>query len=800
MQMQVNALNYLVELDMSFRYDKEFIFYTGSVCHIHFFFVSLFSHSLFGSILPFVYMQYNFTALHVAPMFQALADEAIIRQATNNEQFQIKVTIAPLPITNFEEGLGQADDALLLFLLVVLSFPIISGTFGAFIVTERESKAKHLQTVAGVEPFAYWLSSFMWDFINYQIPMWITIGLFFIFDMEAFTTSEKDQFSAIVATLLLYGSASTSFSYVLTFAFKSPSMITTISIISGFLIGLGGPLAAFIMTLIGLDPLNPNKNLIDIADLIVWILRITPPFCLGKSIFYILNLGSVEAIKGKELSAWSEPIALYEIYFLAGQTIVYWFLAVQLDKWSTNPSVVSMWKRFTCSWMCSNSKDGDIVYSSPDDSDVVNEAERVLSGGANSDLIVLSQLTKVYDNGKKAVNNVSLGIPPGQCFGLLGINGAGKTTTMGILTAEFPPSSGDATLAGYSVMREPQKTRRRIGYCPQFDAHFANMTGREHVELYASIKGVPVAAVKEAASDKLKEVGLSDFDSDRLCSNYSGGMKRRLSLAIATIGSPQIVFLDECSTGVDPVARREIWELVSAMVSDQNVAPEERTSVILTTHSMEECEALCPRIGIMANGKLRCLGSAQHLKTKFGQGYQLELKTALASADDHDYVEVVGTLLRSKGLPETSSTDDVTFKLSEAKAALRLVTNDDYLADMVSSEDPLGYNVWRDANSLIGVTLDALAAFATNEIRMRSVESFLSDQFNGHVLRERQDTKARYEVSSQGTRISDIFGRVEDNKVRLWLDDYGVSQTSLEQVFNMHAAEAEKLKQGRNDN
>lgn len=125
-----------------------------------------------------------------------------------------------------------------------------------------------------------------------------------------------------------------------------------------------------------------------------------------------------------------------------------------------------------------------------------------------------------------------------------------------MMTAEFPPTSGDATLAGFSVSNEPQKIRRRIGYCPQFDAHFANLTGREHVELYASIKGVPKEAVKEAAETKLREVGLDEKDWDRLSAGYSGGMKRRLSLACATIGEPQIVFLDECSTGVDPVARR----------------------------------------------------------------------------------------------------------------------------------------------------------------------------------------------------------------------------------------------------
>jgi ABC-type multidrug transport system ATPase subunit len=112
---------------------------------------------------------------------------------------------------------------------------------------------------------------------------------------------------------------------------------------------------------------------------------------------------------------------------------------------------------------------------------------------------------------------------------------------MGMLTAEFPPSTGDATLAGFSVSREPEKTRRRVGYCPQFDAHFQNMTGREHVQLYAAIKGVPREFVNEAADQKLSEVGLSEFDCNRLSSGYSGGMKRKLSVACATIGNPQMV-------------------------------------------------------------------------------------------------------------------------------------------------------------------------------------------------------------------------------------------------------------------
>jgi ATP-binding cassette subfamily A (ABC1) protein 3 len=378
---------------------------------------------------------------------------------------------------------------------------------------------------------------------------------------------------------------------------------------------------------------------------------------------------------------------------------------------------------------------------------------------------------------------------------------------MGILTAEFPPSSGDATLAGFSVSKEPEKTRRRVGYCPQFDAHFMNMTGREHVELYASIKGIPAALVKEASAMKLAEVGLSDDDVDRISAGYSGGMKRRLSLACATIGNPQIVFLDECSTGVDPVARREIWQMISDMVTGGNVPEAERTSVILTTHSMEECEALCPNIAIMAGGKLRCIGSAQQLKSKFGQGYQVEMKIKNVEPSDADYVENLSKIAEAADImlptlanEEGGAThDDIFMDLTKAMTALTALTGDTYLTDMVSEHDPAGYTVFKEASSPVGVDLDGLVVFATSELRMRKLNSFIAETYPQSIVRERQDTKARYEVSSQGVRIGNIFSNIEEFKADLQVNEYGVSQTSLEQVFNMHAAEAEKLKHGTND-
>jgi len=747
-------------------------------------------------------IQYNYTALHVAPLYQQLADEAIIREATGNSGFKIQTVIHPMPVTSYEDSVGEADDAFTAWFLIILSFPFISGSFATFLVQEKQSKAKHLQTVAGVKPTAYWLSTWLWDTANYQIPCWITVILMFTFDVSSLTTTENGVIGAVIALLVLFGPAVASFSYCISFMFTSPSVCNLILIISGFLIGFGGTLACFILRIIGSIPTSPNDKLITAATVVEWVLRFVPAFNLSRGLYSAINLQSLAFLAGKPISAWDPEACLWEIIFLAWQSVVYLCLAMKIDEWSSNPRALTFWRNiFCCAWTTSA---GSETQNTEVDDDVAAEEQRVLTGGANDDLIVLSKLGKIYSNGKRAVDSLSLGIPPGQCFGLLGINGAGKTTTMGMLTAEFPPSSGDATLAGYSVANEPERTRRRVGYCPQFDAHFTNLTGREHVELYASIKGIPTSLVKEAAAEKLAQVGLSKFDSDRLAAGYSGGMKRRLSLATATIGNPQIVFLDECSTGVDPVARREIWEMVSNMVSNKNVPPEERTSVILTTHSMEECEALCPRIGIMAGGNLRCLGSAQQLKSKFGQGYQVEMKIKNSEKTDKDYVDIMRKLAKSTGVNEEEAIekgDEIFVDLDKTKQALAELSSDGYLENMIKEDDPNGpgYLVWKEAKSPSGIDLDEIAEFAASELRMRTLQEFIMTTYPDSILRERQDTKARYEVSARGVRIGDVFAAVEDNKGRLMVAEYGVSQTSLEQVFNMHAAEAEKGKQGTND-
>jgi len=364
-----------------------------------------------------------------------------------------------------------ASNSFSAWFLLVLSFPFIAGSFAIFIVTERESKAKHLQTVAGVQPSAYWLSTYFWDIMNYQIPLWTVIILMYLLDIQSFITTERGAASGTFALLVLFGPAAAGFTYIVCFFFKSPSLANLFVIVFNFFIGMAGPTVCLVLRLIAADIENPKPHLKTAAIVVEWILRTVPSFCLGKGLLYSINIDFFELVEAQPLTVWSPTIALYEVIFLGVESVLYILITIQIDIISTKPKAGILLKKLidflTFKWLFRHKEQTHDAQITAEDEDVIAENERVHEGRADNDLIVLNRLSKVYQNKKRAVDHMSLGIPPGECFGLLGINGAGKTSTMAMLTAEFPPSSGDARLAGFSVSNEPEQTRRRIGYCPQ---------------------------------------------------------------------------------------------------------------------------------------------------------------------------------------------------------------------------------------------------------------------------------------------------------------------------------------------
>merc|ERR1719424_659360 len=231
-----------------------------------------------------------------------------------------------------------------------------------------------------------------------------------------------------------------------------------------------------------------------------------------------------------------------------------------------------------------------------------------------------------------------------------------------------------------------------MGYCPQFDALDDFITGRQTLELYARLRGVPEAEIKSLVSWAISHLQLDRW-ADKITRSYSGGNKRKLSVAIALVGGPPVLFLDEPTSGMDPRARRFLWDMITGTVKSGK-------SVVLTSHSMEECDALCGRLAIMVNGQLKCLGSPQRIKDKYGNGYSMILKVTGATPD-----------------------------IGPAK-------------------------------------------------------KFVAEHFPGATLKESHHGYLRYQIEKSFMQsLSTIFKLLEDAKVQLCLEDYMVSQTSLDEVF-----------------
>lgn len=222
--------------------------------------------------------------------------------------------------------------------------------------------------------------------------------------------------------------------------------------------------------------------------------------------------------------------------------------------------------------------------------------------------IKTTELVKQY---KKitAVDKLNLEINQGELFSLLGVNGAGKTTTIKMLTCITKPTSGDALVGGYSVVNEPEKVKQLIGVSPQETAVASNLSVKENLELICGINGFTQEKTKERIKELLNQFALESV-LNKKASKLSGGYKRRVSIAMALVNEPEILFLDEPTLGLDVIARHELWNKIRSLKG--------KSTIILTTHYMEEAEALSDRIGIMKDGKLLATGTVEELKERTG--------------------------------------------------------------------------------------------------------------------------------------------------------------------------------------
>ncbi|XP_054872763.1 phospholipid-transporting ATPase ABCA1b isoform X1 [Amphiprion ocellaris] len=564
----------------------------------------------------------------------------------------------------------------LVSICVIFAMSFVPASFVVFLIQERVSKAKHMQFISGVQPLLYWVANFIWDMCNYIVPATLVILIFVCFQQKAYVSSTNLPVLALL--LLLYGWSITPLMYPASFFFTIPSTAYVVLTSVNILIGINGSISTFVMELFG------NNEIGGINDILKNVLLIFPHFCLGRGLIdMVKNQAMADALERFGENRFRSPLEWdmvgKNLFAMAVEGVVFFIITILIQyRFFIKPRPVSKLTKLGAL--------GD------EDEDVARERQRIFHGLGHGDILELRQLTKVFKRKQKpAVDRLCVGIPPGECFGLLGVNGAGKTTTFKMLTGDTVVTSGEAFLAGKSILREIDEVHQNMGYCPQFDAINELLTGREHLELYAVLRGIPEKEVCDVAEWGIRKLSLAKY-ADKAAGSYSGGNMRKLSTAMALIGAPPVVFLDEPTTGMDPKARRALWNCIHSVIK-------EGRSVVLTSHSMEECEALCTRMAIMVNGRFRCLGSVQHLKNRFGDGYTIILR--------------------------------------------------------VTGHDP-----------------DLLP-----------VMKFIESELSGSTLKEKHRNMLQYQLPSSLTSLAHIFSILAQNKDTLCIEDYSVTQTTLDQVF-----------------
>ena len=541
----------------------------------------------------------NYTSFHEYGISLNTYHSAYLK-ARKGEAVTTVVVNRPLPLTGREEALFNGIRTVIIGIIIMIPFTFIPSTFVGWIVKERQCKARHLQNVSGVRFSIYWLSNLLFDIISFFVSEFLVIIIFLIFNRLEYIGDAR-TFAALFLLFFFYGLSGIAVSYAVSFLFEEHSTAQNIVMLSNFIAGFLLVMVVYILSVI-----DSTKEL---GEALRWIFRLVPSYCLGEGIINLASLSIFNAFTGKQ-----DPLQMkttgYGILYMALEFPFFFLLTLIID----HPD------RRTTSQQLNHNSDINPDIVDKEDPDVAQERKEIEEGTVRGDdLVIVKHLRKVYPSGKVAVRNISFGVHAGEVFGFLGTNGAGKTTAISILCQEFMPTNGRAFIVGHDVVEDSQRALRNIGYCPQFDALLDLLTTEEHLSLYAGVRGV-VESERQQVVDTLLNVCELKEHRATLAMNLSGGNRRKLSVALSLVGGPRVVFLDEPSAGMDPVARRGLWKAIQAISSN--------CSVVLTTHHLEEVEALAHRVAIMVDGVIKCIGSKTHLKAKFGSGFEMSIRLA----------------------------------------------------------------------------------------------------------------------------------------------------------------------------
>ncbi|XP_011644080.1 retinal-specific ATP-binding cassette transporter-like [Pogonomyrmex barbatus] len=614
-------------------------------------------------------------ALHSVPLTVNLLSNSFIKAFAGNEH-SIVVSRQQLPNTLFSTRMESPDAESISRVMIFCSF--FFPTIALFVIhplQETMTKVKQLQRMTGVTSLSYWSTMFAFDLLIFTVcVLLVTLALYIMDVILDIRLYYRVEILCMILMLQLFGINVLLIVYLFSFMNKSRNTITTI-------LGIA-PLGLVVIQYLVHEVIHNFDWLNPLHILQKRLFRLIPYVSLFHGQFSFFKIAvqnarcrrlpnklqevvcfakikdpccDMECIDGDcknplpYFNDFTEDMNFEEsIVYLAVTPILYFGLLIMLEE-KIFPKlfgkIVGSKLRKEQDIMDDQVKKEKLAVAleiNKINSQNVNSAKEILKIDAinadttnsellqspiseNNSLFLVYELSKYY--GKlMAVKEISFRVKPRECFGLLGVNGAGKSTTFRMLTGEEMSNSGIMYLKQAEIHSDRTNYLSEMGYCPQTDALIPSLNTFDHLRLFARLRGIPKSNVELEVNKWINRLNLTAC-MKQPSSTYSGGNKRRLNIAMALIGNPTLVLLDEPTTGVDPAARRSLWNtLQSCQAGGQ--------AIILTSHSMEECEALCNRLVIMVKGELVCIGASQELKQRFGAGYDIHVKLNPSRKDE----------------------------------------------------------------------------------------------------------------------------------------------------------------------
>ena len=722
----------------------------------------------------------NARVRHCIPIYSYYFLKKILEKACGHE-LNIKYTHYPLPMTNDINDVKSFGNTLAIVFFIAIAFALIPANFITLFVKERANNSKHLMRISGINIISYWTVNYIFELIKYYFTGGICLLLLYLFN------SYKKYLYLSYITL---GPCLISSTYCLSFYFENESDAQNVIILINFLFGYLGSIIVNV-----LRGMNSAKL---VAKILEYIFAIVPIFCFDFSLLLLSNPTGIYLIdypdeffffKGDEMIK-KFNLMLSMLIYASVESVLYIVLHIYIE------SKVYSFKKPNDNKLETDINDSEVIkeikkvnsieikQTNPSSDKDLIKIEDIGSVDEINDIkekfyaIKVTNLRKVYNNGLCskpendiiAIKNLNFAIKPGECFGLLGLNGAGKTTTFKCITQELAPNNGRIYINNMDINGHFDKLKEIFGYCPQFDAIFELLTVYENLEFYASIKGVRNDDIPLLVNAMIKEMALEEF-TNKISGRLSGGNKRKLAVAISMLCNPPIILLDEPSTGMDPEARRFMWSVIHKMSTKGR-----KSSVIMTTHSMDEAETLCKRMGIMVNGEFVCMGKANQIKDKYGFGYEADLR-----------IKTMNEQQKEEIYKKYNYNQNTLITNENIKEILKQMNKKNYLNEL--KEGRLGDRIMRELDLNGNIHIDTLLNwlfFVENSLKFIIKGKKYFDEI---IISEHIENNFLFKMKKEhcDKSIGFFFGLFEEAKESCFVTEYSIQKTSLEQIFNKFA-------------